>query len=462
MMIDSAELSSTLNHHSRRLRWAVIAFAILTSGCNATRPSAPRQSLHWPTGLAEPPDVELAPTRELEPLTMFRWAQILEKERKFFQAAHWYNRAIRKNPDFIQAYNRLGLVYIRMKELGKAEQAFELAIQRNPTLAFLRNNLGFSYLLDRRSSKAEQQFREALKLKPKFTRAQVNLALALGQLRRYDEAHDSLSAVLTPVQANYNMGLIHQFNAEPILASRWHRRALAIDSDFKPAARQLKRLSAGLAPDEYSDEVPGPESKAAPKMVPTQEGRKPRMTAKVQESTRVAAPVVQPLPTPELTVDSRSREPDHAANVSSRAATGEKPLSIAERQEKEVEIPPTSAAPPPIDLRSPGDGISPAGMSGQGSAQRSPSAMAAESPRMQADPPPVSSEGPPPIRIEAKSKNRLPSPVMLPSPGGTSANEADGASKSKSLGRKTSFVQHLIIEGGFERHAPSAGDIAAE
>ncbi len=86
--------------------------------------------------------------------------------------------ALEYNKNYSEAYNNLGIIYLRQNRIDKAEKFFSLAIEYNSDFAEAHNNLGYIYLVRQDYKKAQQRFRSALNIDPAFTNARLNLARA--------------------------------------------------------------------------------------------------------------------------------------------------------------------------------------------------------------------------------------------------------------------------------------------
>ena len=101
-----------------------------------------------------------------------------------------FKKTLALRPEFPQAWNNMGTVYLFLRQWDQAINCFQMAVgdilYRTPHYAY--NNLGFAYLKKEQYQKAIVNFKKALKFAPSFTPAQTNLGLALERMNRWEEA----------------------------------------------------------------------------------------------------------------------------------------------------------------------------------------------------------------------------------------------------------------------------------
>lgn len=100
-------------------------------------------------------------------------------------------RAVAKDPQFVAAWNNLGIV---LQESGKLQQSLE-CLQRVTTLQpdspQAHNNLGNTCRRLNRLEQAEAHYRQALALDPEYAEALSNLAFLLSARGQFDQAVDA-------------------------------------------------------------------------------------------------------------------------------------------------------------------------------------------------------------------------------------------------------------------------------
>ncbi|HWY85705.1 MAG TPA: sulfotransferase [Gemmataceae bacterium] len=126
------------------------------------------------------------------------------------KAADCYRRAIALMPSFAPAYNNLGNVLKAQKKWTEALEAFERALGLEPDRAEFAYNLGVALHEQGEIDRAVGYYREALRLKPAYPDASNNLASAYKELGLLDEAvaqfRETLKLQPNHALAYYNLG----------------------------------------------------------------------------------------------------------------------------------------------------------------------------------------------------------------------------------------------------------------
>lgn len=105
--------------------------------------------------------------------------------------------AVVEYPQFVDAYNEIGVQYMRLNELEKADEALQAALKIKPKAFEPLLNQGITLFRLTRYSEAEQSLRKAISLKEKSTVAHYYLGRCLTSLERYDEAEKELNSAIT-------------------------------------------------------------------------------------------------------------------------------------------------------------------------------------------------------------------------------------------------------------------------
>ena len=155
-----------------------------------------------------------------------------ESDRQHFEKAiAWLQKAVEVSPDFVEAWNNMGVTYMRMGNTKEAEAAFLKALSTDSKAVPALRNLGFLYLRTERPQEAlsvlrrardargekdlyietylghalygigqyqeaESFLKEALQLKSDFPAALYPLALAQVQLHQYADARQTFTRFL--------------------------------------------------------------------------------------------------------------------------------------------------------------------------------------------------------------------------------------------------------------------------
>lgn len=129
-------------------------------------------------------------------LTVGERADIYLAERNYPQAIEVLQQALREHMDTADIYNRLGIAYQQVNDLGKAKKYYQQAIKKDKLSARYRNNLGTVYFMQKKWKDAGKQFRQAIKLDPTKATYFVNLGGVLFARKKYPEAIASFRSAL--------------------------------------------------------------------------------------------------------------------------------------------------------------------------------------------------------------------------------------------------------------------------
>ena len=228
--------------------WLVLPFsACIMVGCSAGgRVSfGDRQNPRLQPTPKQLASIKDAPEPRISPHTRFAAARFFESTRQFDKAVEQYAKAIADDPEYVDAYARLGIVHGLFGQHRKAEEALRKAVELRPNDAVLWNNLAFELIQQRRSSEAERDLRQALTLDPTFPNARTNLALALSAQARFKDALTEFKRVLPEADAYYNIGLAYRGQKRYDEARAAFQHVLALNPNFQAAHKQLAKLGRG-------------------------------------------------------------------------------------------------------------------------------------------------------------------------------------------------------------------------
>jgi len=65
-----------------------------------------------------------------------------------------FKKALLCKPDYVKAYNGLGVSYDQLGDFSKAVESYRAALRIHPGLDYIHNNLGYSYLMQERIEEA--------------------------------------------------------------------------------------------------------------------------------------------------------------------------------------------------------------------------------------------------------------------------------------------------------------------
>jgi type IV pilus assembly protein PilF len=111
----------------------------------------------------------------------------------------YFKKALHLRPDFPEAQNNLGTLYLLMEEWDKAIESFQTAIgnilYKTPEIAY--NNMGLAYYHKGDYKKAIESYQMALAAFPGYSACYSNLGLVYEKLNRYEEAIQAYKSAAT-------------------------------------------------------------------------------------------------------------------------------------------------------------------------------------------------------------------------------------------------------------------------
>ena len=139
-------------------------------------------------------------------------AKIATENGRYEEAVSEINEAlsiaakVKLNP--FAAYDKLGFLYVRLKDKAKAEESFKQSLFYNASFVGARYNLGVLYYEDGKYQEAQKQFEEAIRFDPDFSYA----ALALGlTYRAQNKTEEAMEMFKTALKIDPNFQLAKQY-----------------------------------------------------------------------------------------------------------------------------------------------------------------------------------------------------------------------------------------------------------
>lgn len=330
----------TVHNQMKRISFAVGGMALLVNvGCQST---GTQQIVKDPL-TRKPIVVEQSAETRVNASTYFAYGHLLERQGHVDRAIEQYRKALKMQPSFAAAHNRLGICYNKQGEHEQATREFELCVRSSPDDAQALNNLGYSLYLQGQYKAAASVLRKALEARPDFTRARMNLALALARQEQMQAAYDEFSRACSPADAHYNLGLMQIEVGRYADATRSLEAAVVADPDHALARAQLREL--GRLTGEGT-EAPVPNNVyastgAGPAMAP--------LAAVPQSSPPPSPQAVTPVlkaPTPRATVSTMQPAPMTSVTPATATPTAA-PAQAAVPPPKPATVPAPAATPVP-------------------------------------------------------------------------------------------------------------------
>jgi serine/threonine protein kinase/Flp pilus assembly protein TadD len=107
-------------------------------------------------------------------------------------------KAVSVHPRGVQSRFRLGLLYVRMKDYARAEEAFRGAAELEPSFADIYFNLGYVHAMTKDYADAEEMYRRVVELAPMYLdEAYYNLAMVQEKSGKVKESLINLEQAIT-------------------------------------------------------------------------------------------------------------------------------------------------------------------------------------------------------------------------------------------------------------------------
>lgn len=192
-------------------------------------------------------DIAAAPKRASE---LYRKALDLSSRGEHLTAIEQLKLAIAEYPEFINAYNEMGVQYMRLNELEKADESLLAALKIKPDAFEPLLNRGITLFRLKRFTNAELALSSAIGAKDDSAIAHYYLGRALTGLERYGDAETELTRSITI--GGVEMKEAYRMLANLFIAKGEDQRAIeALETYLKigpnvPDAANLRKVIADL------------------------------------------------------------------------------------------------------------------------------------------------------------------------------------------------------------------------
>ncbi|MEJ2138180.1 MAG: tetratricopeptide repeat protein [Gammaproteobacteria bacterium] len=137
-----------------------------------------------------------------------------------------------------RAWNGLGVIADVAKRYPEAVENYTAGLIGAPNSALLMNNIGYSYYLAGDLQEASRWFGRAILAQPNYAPAVKNLALLYARQGWYEEAVKTFAKVVTPAQANNDVGYIAMRNSDYEEASEMLTAAIRLSPTYYEKAHE--------------------------------------------------------------------------------------------------------------------------------------------------------------------------------------------------------------------------------
>lgn len=225
----------------------LLAFAWIT-GCSGLTLKPPAEKPDFITPLAAGPS---APPPQISQKLAIEaaLATAREFERTGFdsEAIAQYLRAREQGSTDPEISWRLAVLHDRQGHLELARKEYDLAVNASPNNPDLQNDYGYFLYLQHDYTHAKKTLEQALALKPGHARAHTNLAMTLVALGESAAALVHFEKVVSPAEAQYNLGVLLAQQGRLAEARRALDAAKQLNPGFKRPEELVAQLEASRA-----------------------------------------------------------------------------------------------------------------------------------------------------------------------------------------------------------------------
>ena len=158
-------------------------------------------------------------------------------------AKNLYNKILKIYPNYVSAYNNLGILHNQLGEFEKAKSCYKKAIQIQPNNSAAYNNLGFVLKELGENQKAINCFEKAIEIQPNNLDALNNLGIAFNKSQEFQKAINCYEKVIkiqpNYTVAHYNLGNVHKELGEHKNAISCYEKAIQIQPNNAAAYYNL-------------------------------------------------------------------------------------------------------------------------------------------------------------------------------------------------------------------------------
>lgn len=102
-------------------------------------------------------------------------------------AIDYYGKAIERDPNFVYAYNGMGMAYRARGDFAQAEHFLQKALSLDRNMVDTYNNLALAYISLGKPTEAIQEYEVSIRLNPRQSRAYYNLGLVYAEEGNYEK-----------------------------------------------------------------------------------------------------------------------------------------------------------------------------------------------------------------------------------------------------------------------------------
>lgn len=161
--------------------------------------------------------------KKVEANEYFDYGITFEFNNETDKALEYFKKAIECDPEFAEAYNKLGDIYMKKAKYDDAILAYQKSIELKPDVENSHFDLGCAYLQVGKITEAEHELQKALELDPNHFEIYGKLCAVYIEKKEYDKALECLNTLSktdpTNIAIHFYKGLIFQAQGKKELAT---------------------------------------------------------------------------------------------------------------------------------------------------------------------------------------------------------------------------------------------------
>lgn len=191
-------------------------------------------------------------------LELYEEAQKAVKEGNKQKAIESLELAIKKYPQFTEAYKELGILYMVTNQISKAIEAFREAVKLMPDNFNYLLSLGYALLQNNKTREAKTELLKAIAINNTSTNALTQLAIAQIKLKEYDDAEKTLLQAISLggsdlAMSNKMLGVVYNEKGDLERAVSAFEKYLSFTTDTKDTDILIKLGRAQIKLGRLSD-----------------------------------------------------------------------------------------------------------------------------------------------------------------------------------------------------------------
>ena len=168
-------------------------------------------------------------------LSYMQRANTYYESKQFSEAIEILQRATCIDPESVEAWLFLGIIYNEYNQKTKAIQAYEKGLSINPELADVWFNLGILYDKSNQNTKAIEAYKQATSVNPEFPNAWFNLGIAYINSDQFTKAIEAYEKGLSinPKFPNawFNLGILYDKSNQNTKAIEAYKQATSVNPE---------------------------------------------------------------------------------------------------------------------------------------------------------------------------------------------------------------------------------------